>query len=202
MGPWQGWFHVTVHTYGSWLRGDPRGWRSRSHRDHVEGDYRNSPSVRRYGALYARSKALMKRQAVRIEGRDAAEFVLRTLMYRLREFGAPVAAGSFDGVHGHLLVRCSKGNPRIVVGIAKQYSSAQFKAYGLAVGLGLARDEGIWGKRSYAKPIADKAHFDTALKYICAHARLGAIVLIPKLARAVKGREVKATMSRKRKPTA
>jgi hypothetical protein len=40
---WNDWYHVVVHVYGSWLRGDPRGWRARHHREHVDGDYKNPP---------------------------------------------------------------------------------------------------------------------------------------------------------------
>ena len=40
---WNGWYHVTANTYGTWLRGDPRGWRERHHRKHVEGDYQTRP---------------------------------------------------------------------------------------------------------------------------------------------------------------
>ena len=41
MPAWNHWYHCTAHTYGTWLRGDPRGWRARHHREHVDGDYRN-----------------------------------------------------------------------------------------------------------------------------------------------------------------
>jgi len=41
--PWNRWFHCIGGTYGSWLPGDPRGFRTRHHREHVEGDYRNPP---------------------------------------------------------------------------------------------------------------------------------------------------------------
>jgi hypothetical protein len=34
---WNDWYHVVSHVYGSWLRGDPRGWRAVDHREHVEG---------------------------------------------------------------------------------------------------------------------------------------------------------------------
>lgn len=40
--PWNSWYHVTIHVYGSWLRGDPRGWRSRHHREHADGDYEST----------------------------------------------------------------------------------------------------------------------------------------------------------------
>ena len=38
MKAWRGWYHVTGGTYGSWLPGDPRGWRARGRREHVDGD--------------------------------------------------------------------------------------------------------------------------------------------------------------------
>src|SRR5687768_17438019 len=64
--PWNDWYHVTVHVYGSWLRGDPKGWRSRHHREHCEGDYRNPPPTGKYDHLYELSKSLMKRDPIRI----------------------------------------------------------------------------------------------------------------------------------------
>src|SRR3954468_9029001 len=41
--PWNNWYHCMGNTYGTWLPGDPRGFRTRLHREHVEGDYRNPP---------------------------------------------------------------------------------------------------------------------------------------------------------------
>ena len=37
--PWNDWYHVMCHTYGTWLPGDPKGFRTRHHREQVEGDY-------------------------------------------------------------------------------------------------------------------------------------------------------------------
>lgn len=38
------WHHIILTTYGSWLPGDLRGFRTRDHREHVEGDYRPPPT--------------------------------------------------------------------------------------------------------------------------------------------------------------
>jgi hypothetical protein len=43
MSAWRDWYHVTGSTYGAWLPGDPRGFRTRHHRQHVEGDYKDPP---------------------------------------------------------------------------------------------------------------------------------------------------------------
>jgi REP element-mobilizing transposase RayT len=37
------WYHVIWNTLGSWLPGDPRGFRNRDHRIHSSGDYKNPP---------------------------------------------------------------------------------------------------------------------------------------------------------------
>jgi len=44
--------------------GIPRGWRAQHHREHVEGDYKKPPPPGMYERLHARSRALMKREAV------------------------------------------------------------------------------------------------------------------------------------------
>jgi hypothetical protein len=38
------WRHVVINTHCTWLHGDDRGFRSRHHRVHSSGDYRNPPS--------------------------------------------------------------------------------------------------------------------------------------------------------------
>ena len=48
MQPWRHWYHCNGSTYGTWLPGDPRGWRSRNHRVHVPGDYRTPPPPGRF----------------------------------------------------------------------------------------------------------------------------------------------------------
>src|SRR5688500_1461640 len=99
MRPWNDWYHCTLHTYGTWLRGDLRGWRSRHHREHVDGDYKHPPPKGKYDALFEYSKSLMKRDAVRIE-RQLRDFVLDALVDKLFEKQIPVAVGSLDGIHG------------------------------------------------------------------------------------------------------
>src|SRR4051794_17420788 len=64
--PWNNWFHCCGSTYGAWLRGDPRGWRARHHREHVDGDYKNPPPKGKYDRLYEYSKKLMKRERVEL----------------------------------------------------------------------------------------------------------------------------------------
>ena len=169
MDPWMGWYHSTLHTYGSWLRGDPRGWRSRHHREHVDGDYKNPPPRGKYDHLFAYSKSLMKRDPVRIE-LELRQFVLDAVVERLWRKPIPVAVGSLDGVHLHLLHQCADHNPRHWLGLAKKHSSHLVRQ------LGLLPPGGLWGKRSHPEPVTCAAHYERAFDYIRKHALRGAVV--------------------------
>jgi len=191
MKPWNDWYHCTLHTYGTWLRGDPRGWRARHHREHVDGDYKHPPPKGMYDELHTQSKRLMKRDPVRLDADDLCRFVLQSMLDRLREFNIPAPVASFDGIHAHVLAQCPKHNPRTVIGIAKQCATVQLKthiqsvlkAHGSAVGLEsiltLKPGEGLWAKRCHARPIAGVRHYDKSFGYISDHALRGAIVLPP-----------------------
>ena len=89
MPPWNFWYHAALHTYGSWLLGDQRGWRSRHHREHVDGDYTHPPPKGKYDALLEYSKSLLKRDPVRIEF-ELRQFVLAALIDKLLENRIPV----------------------------------------------------------------------------------------------------------------
>jgi REP element-mobilizing transposase RayT len=171
--PWNDWYHVTVHVYGSWLRGDPRGWRSRHHREHVEGDYKNPPPKGRYDNLYELSKAIMKRDAVKIK-QELRQFVANAIAEKLRNDGIEVLIVSMESKHLHVLARFPDHNPRYGIGWAKKYATQKLKAHGLAVGLDLELGEGIWAKRCHPEPIEDRAHQINAFDYILKHLKRGA----------------------------
>ena len=177
MPPWNDWYHCTSHTYGSWLRGDSRGWRARHHREHVDGDYKNPPPRGEYDVLFAYSKSLMKRDPVRINW-ELRQFVLDKVVERLHQWKIEIKVASLDGNHLHVLIRCPEHNPRTLVGIAKQYATAQLKAHGLAVGSNLKLGEGLWAKRSRAEPIQSGSHFIRATDYIYDHSKKGAVVWV------------------------
>src|SRR6188508_1399655 len=77
--PWGDWYHIMCHTYGTWLPGHPKGFRTRHHREHVDGDYKNPPPKGKYDKLWKRSRELMKRDPVYLtpeqRERAVAEFV-------------------------------------------------------------------------------------------------------------------------------
>ncbi len=164
MPAWDHWYHVTGSTYGTWLRGDPRGWRTRHHREHVEGDYRNPPPPDPSQRLYASSKRLMKRAPVRLcpEARRAAcEAMAAALAHHNVEIGA-IAVGA---THYHIVARFAGDDPRRLVGIAKKRAARALSDRRLAP------PGGVWAIRSRAAPIRDASHLCAARRYVLRHER-------------------------------
>jgi hypothetical protein len=166
---WNDWYHLMSHTYGTWLPGDPKGFRTRHGRVHVEGDYKNPPPAGRDAALWERSKKLMKREAVHLDvaqRQRAVDEILKSFQKRNIE----VKSLSVDRVHLHGLVRVTDHDPRHHMGVAKRECSHYMKVAGLApVG-------GLWAVRCEVVPIADQIHFGNVDDYILDHAEQGAAV--------------------------
>jgi REP element-mobilizing transposase RayT len=167
--PWNNWYHVMCHTFGTWLPGDDRGFRTRHHREHVEGDYRNPPPAGRYGARHAHAKSLMTRPPVylTVEQRRRA---LDHIVASLKKWNVETVVVAIDRVHLHLLIRCPDHNPRHWVGLAKKESSAYLQREGLAP------PGGLWATRCKCEPIRDRRHQVNAANYILRHGRAGAAI--------------------------
>ena len=185
--PWMNWMHCTGSTYGTWLRGDPRGWRARRHREHVEGDYRKPPPPGVYDALHERSKRLMKRSGVVLEW-DARVEACYAMVQALEYHECRVADLCVGARHWHALVRffpmteaawflidmarlSQNRDPHHLMGIAKKESARALSR------IGLAEPGGVWARGCGRRYIKDEGHFtyvrDT---YIPGHAKKGAAV--------------------------
>jgi hypothetical protein len=124
--PWNDWYHIMTHTYGTWLPGDPKGFRTRHHREHIEGDYRNPPPAGRDVRRFEKAKSLMKRDAVYLDvaqRQRAVDEILRSFQKRVIE----VKALCVDDVHLHALARVQDHNPRHHMGVAKRECSHYMK---------------------------------------------------------------------------
>jgi hypothetical protein len=123
MGAPHTWFHLTTHTYGAWLYGDPRGFRTRRHREHVEGDYKNPPPPGKYADKSERSKESLKQNPVRLTPEMRA-VVGAALRERLVGLGAEVIAVSMSATHAHILAKVpdSKEVQRQWMGLAKKHA--------------------------------------------------------------------------------
>ena len=167
MGAWNGWFHIQGHTYGTWLRGDARGWRARNHREHIDGDYKSPPPAGLYGALRKRSKELMKQSAVRLNPPQRC-IAGRAMIETLLAIGVQVIAVSVSALHFHLLARFPSTNVRGLAGQAKRRSSWVLGSHGLP--------GTVWAKRCGVLPIKNRSHQVNVFRYILAHAGEGAWV--------------------------
>ena len=160
------WYHCTCHTYAAWLYGDTRGYRTRHHREHVEGDYKNPPAPGQYASQLKRSLGLLKQPPVRIQ-QDYREIVGFGMVAKLRQYTAHVLALSVSSNHVHILAKMRMNEiPRLWVGYAKREAIFRLKAIGWKGKL--------WGKRSGISAIKDREHQLSTFHYILRHQNEGA----------------------------
>ncbi len=167
--PWNGWYHCMGHTYGTWLPGDPRGFRTRHHRRHVDGDYKSPPPKGKYEGLHRYSKSLMGRPAVCL-GADHRPLIAGLLVESLMRRKINVVIACVGSVHFHILARISDCWADHWIGIAKKESSHFAKeAGGGAIG-------GVWAAGGKCQPIANRQHQLATARYIWDHRMEGAAV--------------------------
>jgi hypothetical protein len=184
---WNNWFHCIGTTYGAWLRGDPRGWRSRKHREHVPYDYQHPPPPGTYDRLNAYSKFIMHRQTVTLEWAERVA-VCRKIYEALAFHNVEVVQLCVSATHFHVLCRfesvspgiaipgldnpraSTNRNPRHLIGVAKKESARALSASGVRP------EGGIWVVRCKCKPIRDRRHQVRVARYIYAHYKRGAAV--------------------------
>jgi hypothetical protein len=163
---WQ-WYHIIISTYGSWLYGDARGFRTRHHREHVEGDYKNPPCPGSYEGQRNSSRAALKQTPVVIpvKFRAVVGFAIRE---KLEQFGAQVVCLSVSGQHCHVLAKLAFGKARAWIGNAKCHAWFKLREHEWKTKL--------WGKRGKAVPIRDRQHQLNVYRYILDHRKEGAWV--------------------------
>lgn len=161
------WFHVVFNTYGTWLPGDPRGFRTRHHREHIDGDYKSPPPSGLYEKRHARSACAL-REVPRRFTKTERRLVVRALVERLVALRLVVAAAAVGREHVHLVLKCPPADVRHVVGLAKKHAWYVLRDHGHS---GL-----VWARRSRAEPIRDRHHQLNAVNYVLRHADDGAAV--------------------------
>ncbi len=164
---WQ-WFHLTAHTYGAWLYGSSRGFRTRHHREHIEGDYKNPPPKGKYDDKLKRSKELMKQNAVTLDP-EWRKIFGAALRDKLVTLGAQVLCVSVSSTHAHVLAKMPPGpTPRDWMGRAKKHANFIGKEKGWTGKL--------WGVRCKVTPIKNRGHQLNTFSYILDHIEEGAWV--------------------------
>lgn len=164
MQPWEHWYHCNGNTYGTWLPGDPRGWRSHDHKIHVDGDYKSPPPMGSDDGLHKYSQHLMKSKAV-ILSQYQCQKALIIWVSALEHYQLQIAAIAISSYHWHVLAQFPDHQPRITIGKVKSWCSKQ-----------LDRPKPIWAAKCRCQPIADAKHWNNARKYILKHIHQGASV--------------------------
>lgn len=165
MGAWNGWYHVTAGTYGTWLPGDPRGWRSRHHRRHVEGDYKHRPTED-FSQLHKWTRGELDGKPVTLTCPQRT-VVGQALVAAFLQKQVELLSLSMGGQHLHLLARFGALPIRPTVGWAKKI------AYHALVHAGW-KQGAVWAARCQMIPITGRDHQVNAYGYILDHAHEGA----------------------------
>jgi hypothetical protein len=147
------------------LYGDARGFRTRHHREHVDGDYKAPPPAGMYAEKQARSRASLKQEPV-IWTPEWRLVVGEALIARLQHLGAFVLCAAVSRQHGHILAKLPRRLARPWSGLAKKH--AWF----------IARDRGwvgkMWGRKGKQEPVRDRRHQLNVYRYILNHESEGA----------------------------
>ncbi len=185
---WRNWYHAVGSTYGTWLRGDPRGFRTYRHRQHVEGDYRTPPPPGVYAALFEQSKKTLKHPPTTLNPRQR-RLVCTAMAERLQDNEVELVALAIASNHFHALARFPvltadqkrrlrsvliqdgrDPTPRHLLGLARKHASHQLAE------AGLMPPGPVWAARPKLEPIRDRQHQINTARYIHAHVEQGAAV--------------------------
>ena len=185
---WHNFYHCVGGTYGTWLCGDPRGFRSYQHRTHVDGDYKNLPPEGVYAPIFEYSLNQLKYPPVKLTVIQR-QILCHAMIQRMLDDECEPIALAIEINHFHLLARfvpmqMNQRNqhsdaiihdgrdpaPRHYLGRARQAGS-----YALGQ-LKLKPQSPVWGLRPGCKPIRSRDHQLKVARYIKKHVENGAAV--------------------------
>ncbi len=146
-----------IGTLNSWLPGDQRGFRSKHHKVHSSGDYKNLPPEGEHAGLLKYSEQISGPPV--IIPRELREVIGRKILEKLRKLGHRVLAIAVGGMHTHFLAELPEAiaTVRHIVGQCKTVSSHAIRD----------RLPGrVWGHRGKFKPVDDAQHQRNTYHYI------------------------------------
>jgi REP element-mobilizing transposase RayT len=154
------WFHFWFSTFGTWLRGDVRGFRDHDHRIHSSVDYRDPPPRSEHAGLRRWVVEHLHKDPVRlpVELRSRAGISILE-KFRAKRIEIVVLAVAEDHVHG--IGRFPEDQVRAVVGKAKRASSHAIPGV-------------VWAKKCGRKRIRSREQQQETFRYIARHATEGA----------------------------
>ena|ERR1022692_4417093 len=151
------WWHVIISTHNSWLPGDKRGFRSRDHKIHSSGDYKNPPPIEEHAGL--RSFHEQRSDGPTIIPTHLHETVGRAIVAKLTKGNYRILALSVSTTHSHMLVELPDGleEARRIVGQCKSASSHAIRA---------ELPGRVWAFRGSCKRIKEREHHSNVYGYI------------------------------------
>ncbi len=189
---WNNWYHAVGSTYGTWLRGDPRGFRTFQHREHIEGDYRHPPPPGVFAPIFERTKASLRYPPVELSA-EQRRVICRAMIDKLAEDHVQVLALAIMSNHFHLaarfpplsadeLARYEKSTlqdgrdpaPRHFTGRARKHASFALSE------TKLKPSSPVWAARPKMDPIRDRSHQMNVVGYIADHVKQGGAVYLIK----------------------
>ena len=155
--PGMRWRHVIISTHCAWLPGDKRGWRSRDHRIHSSGDYKNPPPPEEHDGLLRYNKARSAKPV--IIPTTCRATVGQTIVRYLLDQKYRVLVASVSGMHAHVLVELPAPLPQVrrIIGVCKAKSSGAIRK---------AIPGRVWAEGGKYLWVEDRSHLVEAFRYI------------------------------------
>lgn len=164
---------VTWTTYGTWLPGDPHGFRTWRGKVYVPPPARyanqDAPAydASRYADRYQAAVDAIERPI--LLSTSQRRVVLDALLDDLGTIGIMPSILAVDDRHVHLLARFGKYLIRPTVGRLKSIATRRLRDSGFT-------GKRVWGKGCHMRSLADERAYETALEYVRKHQDEGALI--------------------------
>ena len=161
------WRHIVVGTQCSWLHGDARGFRSRDHRLHSSGDYKDPPPAGEHEGLH---RYHQQRSAEPVDLTiDARVIVCRAFVNKWRSLGYRIIACSVGKRHLHAVVEGPDDYGELTKAVGKAKQAASHAVRHLVPGT-------IWAATGGFKPVRGTGHLRNSYKYVRTRQEAGTVV--------------------------
>lgn len=159
--PNKSWFHVVLTFYGNWLPGDPRGFRTKKHKKHIEGDYKNPPPKDLYKGLYEASLDSLKQPKMLLLPSQQI-IVGEAFLETFQAMHIPILAIAVSRTHLHMQAEFETKQVRNICGKGKKNSWHRLCEHNWKGKL--------WAKGGKYLPIKDYSHHKNTHNYLLKHA--------------------------------
>ena len=160
------WMHVQWNTYGSWLPGDPRGFRNRDHRIHSSGTYKAPPPLGEHAGLHMYAATRLVRNPIELS-EELRERVLLAVIQKADMLGCPIEALAVARQHVHALLFVDDARVDGEVGKLKRHSSHAIRDAIPGTG---------WSAGCHPEHVEGQEYWLNVVRYIMDHRDEGASV--------------------------